>query len=434
MTLGPAVRVLAAQAAKHFPNSMADACRWLLAECKDASHTPPANPAEFIKTWRARVTSKGDIISKASRSGRPAKLTDAKVQAAYKAMLAWEKAGRDRPYESAEVAAAECAYVKQLLAKTGAKFSTLLARIRVRHPRFGRHKLRVRWHMSGACQQERLAKAQELLTDYSDKLDFVVHLDAKTVYLQEKVIYGYVDLDVGYTVSYTTPATKKGKVIKLRYYAAVNAKLGAFSIIYYTGTTDMPANRPGAHYKVGSVLNSVGLPPPITCISASLSCAAHTLAVRLKLGSSSSTHNHSTLQPVSTAALAYAVSLHCRVLMLSSVVLGFVTSLLLCPCTITSTNSPAGVTIARSHLFRPGYTTMPSPTSTAPIPGRLHASTAYSLTNTSASATSYKTFSGPLPPPLHTRHDSAVLLVLAARTDTKAQCLLGCPATAHCSL
>lgn len=112
MTLGPAVRVLAAQAAKHFPNSMADACRWLLAECKDASHTPPANPAEFIKTWRARVTSKGDIISKASRSGRPAKLTDAKVQAAYKAMLAWEKAGRDRPYESAEVAAAECAYVK----------------------------------------------------------------------------------------------------------------------------------------------------------------------------------------------------------------------------------------------------------------------------------------------------------------------------------
>lgn len=252
MTLGQAVRVFAAQAAKQFPNDMPAACKYLLAQCKSAQLAAPKNPTEFIKTWAGRLTPKGDLRSNASRSGRPAKLTDAKVQAAYKAMLAWEKAGRERPYESAQVAATECAYVKQLLAKTGAKFSTLLARIRVRHPRFGRHKLRVRWHMSGACQQERLAKAQQLLTDYSGKLDFVVHLDAKTVYLQEKVIYGYVDLDVGYTVSYTTPATKKGRVIKLRYYAAVNAKLGAFFIIYYTGTTDMPANRPGAHYKVGS--------------------------------------------------------------------------------------------------------------------------------------------------------------------------------------
>jgi hypothetical protein len=97
--------------------------------------------------------------------------------------------------------------------------------------------------MSAECEQDRLAKAQELLSNYSDKLDYVVHLDAKTVYLQEKVIYGYVDLDVGYTVSHIPAATKNSKVIKLRYYAAVNAKLGAFFIMYYTGTTDLPANR-----------------------------------------------------------------------------------------------------------------------------------------------------------------------------------------------
>jgi hypothetical protein len=340
MTLGQAVHVFAAQAAKQFPNDMAAACKHLLAQCKSAKLAPPKNPAEFIKTWQGRLTAKGDIRSNAHHSGRKAKLTDAKVQAAYKAMLAWEKAGRDRPYESAQEAAVECAFVKQLLAKTGAKFSTLLARIKQRHPRFGRHLLRAKWHMSPKCQQDRLAAAQDLLANYADKLDFVVHLDAKTVYLQEKVVYGYVDLDVGYTVSYTPSATKNSRVIKLRYYAAVNAKLGAFFIIYYTGTTDMPANRPGAHYKVGSVWNSIGLPPPITYISASLSCAAHTLELRLKLGSSSSTHNHITLQPLSTAALAYARSLSCRVSMLSSVVLGFVTSLLLCPCPITSTNSP----------------------------------------------------------------------------------------------
>ena len=261
MTLGPAIRAYAVQAAKQFPDDMPAACKYLASLCKTAGLQPPKNAAQFINTWRDRLTPDGDIISNASRSGRPQKLTDAKVQAAYKHLLAWEKAGRDLPYESAEVAQTECAYVKQLLEKSGAQFSTLLARIKKLHPRFGRHLLRARWHMTDECQQDRLTKARELLTGYADKLDFVVHLDAKTVYLQEKVLYGYVDLDVGYTVSYIKAATKNSRVIKLRYYAAVNSKLGPFFIIYYTGTTDMPANRPGAHYKVGSVLEHRRLSP-----------------------------------------------------------------------------------------------------------------------------------------------------------------------------
>jgi hypothetical protein len=85
-----------------------------------------------------------------------------------------------------------------------------------------------------------------------------VHFDAKTVFLQEKVIYGYVDLAVGYTMSRAAVAKKQGKVIRLRYYAAVNARLGAFFITYYTGTTDMPAKRGRLHYKVGSVAEQIG--------------------------------------------------------------------------------------------------------------------------------------------------------------------------------
>jgi hypothetical protein len=104
--------------------------------------------------------------------------------------------------------------------------------------------------------------------------------------------------------------------------------------------------------------------------------------------------------------------------MLSSVLLGFVTSLLLCPCPITSTNSPAGVTTVRSHLFLLGCTSMPSHTRTAPRLLKLHASTAYCSTNTSASAAAYNTLSGLLPLPPHTRHLKALLVVLAARTDT----------------
>lgn len=261
MTLGQAVRVFAAQAAKQYPSDMTAARKYLLSQCKSAGLKPPQNPAQFISYWRDRLTPKGDIRSKAHRSGRKAKLTDAKVQAAYKALLAWQHAGREAPYESAKAAATECPYVKQLLAKTGAQFSTLLARIKQRHPRFGRHVLRVRWHMSDECQQQRLATAEKLLAEYKDKLDFVVHLDAKTVFLQEKVIYGYVDLAVPYNVSFVSPATKSSKVIRLRYYAAVNAKLGAFFMMFYTGTTDMPADRPGAHYKVGLSVEQLCLAP-----------------------------------------------------------------------------------------------------------------------------------------------------------------------------
>jgi hypothetical protein len=68
--------------------------------------------------------------------------------------------------------------------------STLIARIQQKHPRFGRHLLRARWHMTAECEQERLATTQDLLDNYGDKLDYVVHLDAKTVHLQEKKICG----------------------------------------------------------------------------------------------------------------------------------------------------------------------------------------------------------------------------------------------------
>lgn len=250
MTLGVAQRVYAVEAAKLYPHDPAAAQQHLLQKCKQSKLAAPKNPGEFIQTWADRLTPKGDLRSYAHRSGRKPKLNSYRVQRAYKAILAYDKTGRSRPYENAEQIAAECPYVKKLLTETGSCITTLIARIRQKHPLFGRHELRARWHMTDECRQDRLATAQDLLDNYSDKLDNVVHLDAKTVYLQEKVIYGYVDLAVGYTVSRISPATKNSRVIKLRYYAAVNAKLGALFIIYYTGTTDMPANRPGAHYKV----------------------------------------------------------------------------------------------------------------------------------------------------------------------------------------
>lgn len=267
MTFGEVVVAAAIEAGKQETKSKAAAGRLLVAKCKDLGLNPPRNPANYVQYWKGRVTPKGKIQSRSHKSGRKPRLTTAQVESAYKAIINWEAAGRPRPFKSKKEIENSCGPVKKLLAKTGVQIGTLISRIKALHPRFGREKLRVRWALSEENKQERLAVAQELNNMKRSELQKVVHLDAKTVHMQEDEIYGYVDLAVGYTVAGIKPARKGGKVIKLKYYAAVNAKLGAFFIRFYTGTTDMPSTRDGLNYKVSSRCQTVGAghqPPRVT--------------------------------------------------------------------------------------------------------------------------------------------------------------------------
>jgi hypothetical protein len=84
-------------------------------------------------------------------------------------------------------------------------------------------------------------------------LKYVVHLDAKTVYMNEKAAYGLLDLAVHTSVSRIQAARKHNKVIRIKYYAAVSAVLGPIIMIFYTGTTDMPSTRNGLNYEVSHV-------------------------------------------------------------------------------------------------------------------------------------------------------------------------------------
>lgn len=252
MTFGEVIISAAIEAAKEEPSKPAAAAKLLVAKCKSLGLNPPKNPINFVRRWQGRVTPQGKIQYRAHKAGRKSQLTAAQVEAAYKAIINWEAAGRSRPYNSAHEIENDCGPVKKLLAKTGVRVDTLIHRIKAVHPRFGREKLGARWALSEENQQERLAVALELSNTDHSELQKVVHLDAKTVHMVEEAIYGYVDLGVGYTVAGIKPARKGGKVIKLKYYAAVNAKLGAFFIRFYTGTTDMPATRDGLNYKVSS--------------------------------------------------------------------------------------------------------------------------------------------------------------------------------------
>ena len=89
MTLGVAIRVWAVEAGNKFPTAPADAGQYLVEKCKTAGLQPPKNPAEYVKYWQGRQTPKGDISSNAQRSGRKPKLSAPRVQAAYRAILAW---------------------------------------------------------------------------------------------------------------------------------------------------------------------------------------------------------------------------------------------------------------------------------------------------------------------------------------------------------
>lgn len=250
MTLGVRQQGLAITAAIKHPGNAAAAGQWLVQQCHEQKLDPPENPRQYVLRWMDRGTPSGGIISYASRSGRKQMLKPRQVETAYQRIIHFEKDGLERPWKNANDIARDCPVVRKLLQVTGASMGTLLAKIKERHPRFGLHKLRARWGMTPQVQQDRLSKAELLKAEYADKLDNAVFFDAKTVYLQETTLYGYVDLDVGYTMSRSVVAKKQGKVIRLKYYAAVNAKLGPFFIIYYTGTTDMPAKRGRLHYKV----------------------------------------------------------------------------------------------------------------------------------------------------------------------------------------
>jgi hypothetical protein len=90
-----------------------------------------------------------------------------------------------------------------------------------------------------------------------DKLR-VVHIDAKSITMMEQEVYGYVDLAVSKSVEGIKPAKHKGKIITLRYYAAVNALLGPVLLLFYTGTSGMDCNHDGNSYKVSSGCEQLG--------------------------------------------------------------------------------------------------------------------------------------------------------------------------------
>jgi len=255
---------LAIVAALSFPDDISAAVRYFTSQCRELGYATPANIANFITYWRNRSTPEGNVIHHSHNAGRPSVLTAAQVERAYNGIIGWKEAGRSRPYDNHKELLEQCVEVQAVLAESGASFSTLIKACKARHPHLGRHKLVVKWELTPANKTERVDVCTDLRgRPAGDKLR-AVFIDAKSIHMFEQTIYGWVDASVTRSVTGIQPAKSRGKVIVLRYYAAVNAELGPVMLKYYTGTTGMDNNHDGHHYKVSHAFISLGGLLPVT--------------------------------------------------------------------------------------------------------------------------------------------------------------------------
>jgi hypothetical protein len=230
------------------------AVKWFATQCRENRFKVPANPAAFLRFWHKHVGADGNIIRSADRAGRRSALTPLLVDQAYKGIMQWAQAGRSKPYESHAELEEECPAVQRVLGEAGVTISTLVKAIKAKHPKFGRKKLIIRHKLSDANKQQRVTMCTQLLARPTRDKHRVVFIDAKSITMVEKSLYGYVDLADSRAVEGIRPATHKSKPISVKYYAAVNAVLGPVLLTCYTGSSGLDNDHSGKDYKVRSGL------------------------------------------------------------------------------------------------------------------------------------------------------------------------------------
>lgn len=219
---------------------------------KVLGHKTPAAIRSFIRYWGKKHQKYGTVKGHASNSGRIRKLTRAQAKRCLDKALGWKKDGRSGPYSSVDNLISKCPEVKQMIQETGACPRTLMRAMKQLCPTFSYKKLTVKAKLSAQQKLDRVAVCKKHLQVPDKTLETVLWIDAKTMYMNITHRYGWVDAAEEDVFETNRPATRKSNVIKLKYYIAVNARLGAVYLGFYTGTTGMPAERDGKTYLVSS--------------------------------------------------------------------------------------------------------------------------------------------------------------------------------------
>lgn len=220
----------------------------------------PQAPASFVRYWGEPWPKVKSVHGRASNSGRHRLITDKQAQKCLNIVLNWREDGRPGPYKSVQDLVKNSEWVRGLKEATGASNRTIARAMKRLCPSLCYRRLVVKAKLTDKHRQERVAVCKKHLQVPDNVLDTVVWIDAKTMYMNITHRYGWVDALKEDIYETTRPATRKSNIIKLKYYIAVNARLGPVMLAFYTGTTGMPAERDGVTYLVsGSHVKLGGL-------------------------------------------------------------------------------------------------------------------------------------------------------------------------------
>ena len=218
--------------------------------CKLLGLEIPADPKSFVTYWGKQHLKQGSIKGGASNSGRLPKLSVRQARCCLDVVLGWKKDGLKGPYRSVHELVSKSAVVKQIMESTNASPVTLTRAMKRLCPTLSYKKLTVKAKLTTAHKHARVVVCRKHLQVSDDTLETVVWIDAKTMYMNITDRYGWIDTTEEDCFETKRPATRKSNIIKLKYYIAVNARLGAVKLVFYTGTTGMPATRDGKTYLV----------------------------------------------------------------------------------------------------------------------------------------------------------------------------------------
>lgn len=219
-------------------------------ELQAANFDLPSNPQSYVGLWGPRLLDDGTVASHATHSGRKRKLTDEMVITLHYEATNWFLAGREEPYTSIKQLRDSNPTVQGLLAGVEVDDKTIIHSVQRMFPEFQFGKLQKKRHLDEQHKEMRVAAAKENQLLSADTLNSVVWADEKTMKMEPDAGLGWHDAG-GIDYTETRPAPQHNKQpMKVKYFIAVNALLGAFYIKFYTGTSGLAGSSGGEAYRV----------------------------------------------------------------------------------------------------------------------------------------------------------------------------------------
>lgn len=217
---------------------------------KEMALKVPRDAACFVKYWGNYYAVNRSVAGKASSSGRRSKLTDEQLMLILDVIVNWRRDGRSGPYRSMKEVKKCSALVRDMITAAGCTTDTVRRSLKRLCPELVYKKLWVKPKLTDKHKSDRYDTCCQLLERSEKDLEKVVWLDAKSIYMTIAHRKGWVLLGEQDIFETIHPPSKKQPMV-LKYYAAVNYRVGPVALIFYTGTTGMKADRdPSKTYKV----------------------------------------------------------------------------------------------------------------------------------------------------------------------------------------